>query len=154
MDLDTTQKELIATAALRLECFEKLLSLAKEQRSILVEGRHADLEPNLCEQDRILVELGRLDRREDKLIGFINEGSQQGKFLPNYETRYGEITQRIKNAVVRLRSVMRINTELLENVARYVSFSLAVIAKLASNQSPHSRQSCAAGTSVLLDGKA
>ena len=154
MDLGTAEKELMTTAALRLECFEKLVSQAEEQRSILVEGRHADLEPNLSKQDRILVDIVRLDRREDKLAGFINDGSPQGKLSPHYEVRYGEIIQRIKNAAVRLRSLMQINTELLENVARYVSFSLAVIAKLASNQSPHGQHSCAAGTSVLLDGKA
>ena len=83
MDLGTAEKELMTTAALRLECFEKLVSQAEEQRSILVEGRHADLEPNLSKQDRILVDIVRLDRREDKLAGFINDGSPQGKLSPH-----------------------------------------------------------------------
>jgi hypothetical protein len=173
VDLGTAEKELMTTAALRLECFEKLVSQAEEQRSILVEGRHADLEPNLSVQDRLLVEIGRLDQRENKLIEFIGRGEafavgakhlpghMQNHDLPSkcfaptyYEIQYNEIRQRIKNVAVRLRSVMQINTELLENVARYVSFSLAVIAKVASDHSPHSRRSSAAGASVLLDGKA
>ena len=137
-DTDVVRRELDSSGSRRLERLETLIRLAEEERSILVQGRHADLEANLGAQDRLLAEVRQLDKREEKASMMLEEGS----LGPALHVEHAK-------AADRLRSLVEVNTELIQNAMRFVNFSLGVLMSLASEQ-----QGGQGNPAILLDRKA
>ena len=137
-DTDLVRRELDSSGSRRLERLETLIRLAEEERSILVQGRHSDLEVNLGEQDRVLADLRQLDNMEEKASRRLEEGS----LVPAFHAAYTE-------AADRLRSLMEVNMGLVQNAKRFVDFSLGVLIGLASEQ-----QGGQGNSAILLDRKA
>jgi hypothetical protein len=71
MDAITIRNELITTARFRLQRLQELISLAEEQRAILLERRHADLQENLRKHDPLLIDLAKVEKREESLLGML-----------------------------------------------------------------------------------
>ena len=108
-------------AQTNLQLYRELLSLAEAQKEHLAAGRHSELAENLKRYDPILIEIGRLDAREEALIHLMSE------LDPSSD--YYEILRNTADTAARLAHLTRINTELLENAKDYVTFSIAVLAK-------------------------
>jgi hypothetical protein len=129
-----------SNAELRLVGLTKLIELAEEQRDVLVKGRHSDLEANIREQDSILSGLAGLPQDETEMP----------------ESRRHEVAVKTSDAANRLRSLVRVNAELLRNAKEFVDFSIGVITRLTTEQpsyNPTSNAASTAGAALMLDSK-
>lgn len=144
MERDTLIQELNNTARKRLERCGTLLSLAVEQKSILLAGRHSELQSNLEKHDPLLLEVRNLEKQEDVLRGRIAEiGVSTG-------AEYTAIRARIAESAESLRDVTITNRQLLTSHMEYVNFSLGVIVKIATE---HSIVGPENNPAILLDSR-
>lgn len=144
MDAQKIKSELTVIAQSRLELYRELVSLAEAQGKLLAAGRHSDLAENLKRHDPILIEIGRLDKREVALADLTPD------LDPSCD--YHEILRNTAETAAGLAHLTRVNAELFENAKDFVTFSIAVLAK-AVNQ-PAASGSDSAGDSngpILLD---
>jgi hypothetical protein len=133
---------LMSVASLRAERLTRLLELAEEQRTILLQGKDSALPENVQAQEMITAELGQLQKREDSLFeALTSEGSAAGS---DWRKDHRAIASKAARTGQRLRTVVRGNRALLDNAMQYVTFSLGVISSLASDQ----RQSYDPGSEV------
>ena len=133
VDATSHRDDLMSVTHLRLERLKKLIELAEEQRSILLQGRNSDLPENVRAQDMALAELAHLQKREDALIETLSAEANAG---PDVKREHVALSAKASRAAQRLQTVVRGNRQLLDNAMQYVSFSLGVISELASNQQP------------------
>lgn len=145
MDKKNIKTDLTSIAQSRLAYYQELVSLAEAQRELLVGGRHSELADNLKAHDPILIEIGRLDKREEALVSLLTDTES--------DSGYRQLIQTTAKTAARLAELTRINAELLENAREFVAFSIGIIAKSVN-------ESCAIGDSVtdsngalLLDKK-
>lgn len=121
--------ELISTARKRLQCFNALVKLADEQKSILLEGRHSELAGNLSKFDPQLLEIKRLEKQEETLLSQLTQAGV------DIHPEYTAVKRRIAEVVDLLQRISVTNKQLLARHMEYVSFSLGVIAKVATEHS-------------------
>lgn len=164
MDQLTIENELMHIAKLRLERFAQLVTLAEEQREILVHARNSDLPANVAEHDRLLVELGKLESKEDKIKAILSNGSagaSPSQASPSQWTPNAELEQAITDVNIRavelalmFQQLTYTNKELLDNAMEYINFTLAVISKLACEDQSNACGSEMTNThAILLDRK-
>jgi hypothetical protein len=135
MELSAIEQELISTVTKRLQCYETLLSLTLEQKSILVDGRHAELSENLKRFDPIMMELNHLDQTQKALMKHLKELVARGTIaeMPNVKALCEDCNNRTIETASRLRELTKLNTRLLNTAMRYVDFTLGVICKSRPN---------------------
>jgi len=154
MDIEVIRDELLTIAEARLACYSKLISLAEEQRELLMAGRHAELAGNLSRHDPVLAELCRLEGREELLeasLGPTGESRQPEDF----ECRRRTLAAETSDAALKLRSLTETNKELLTNAANFVGFSIGIISQLVGDQPAYSPEGeRAAVTTLVLDRRA
>lgn len=143
MDTKKIVSELTAIVESRLGYYEELVALADAQREFLVRGNHEELADNLKKHDPILVEIGRLDKREEALAGLLS----QEDFTPSCRQTLRLTAQ----TAAHLAKLTRINAELLENAKEFVAFSIGVLSKSVSEQ--NSDAGCDPNGALLLDQK-
>lgn len=146
MDAQKIKSELTVIAQSRLELYRELVSLAEAQRLLLAGGRHSELGENLKRHDPILIEIGRLDKREETLADLVPD------LDPSCD--YREILRNTAETAARLAHLTRVNAELFENAKDFVTFSIAVLAKAANE--PGAGGNDSAGDSngpILIDLK-
>lgn len=136
MNIERLKNELVSIAGRRLQRFRELASLAEEQRSLLLNGRHSELPGNVTEHDRLLVELNQLDRREEALAGHLADAEPVSGTSADFDRKYGEINRETGEVALRLQSLTVANTELLNNAMEFVTFSIGILSKLANEQQP------------------
>lgn len=142
--------ELIEIAEQRLRNYNALVSLAEAQREILIGGRHAELLENLNEHDPILVELERLDARAGTLASHLDKNDKS----PDFERKLKRLARQISEAASKLEDLVRANAELLTNAMNFVSFSIALISKIATDQQSYNPNSdLTPGLALMLDRK-
>jgi len=133
----------------KLEKCKTLVALAEEQREILVSGRHTELEENALKHDSVLSEISQLDRLEDNLT------QELGCTNTDFEEKRSEILFRIADEAAKLKTLMETNAELLSNAMNYVTFSMSLLSKLASDQPSYDpRGESALSSAIVLDQKA
>jgi hypothetical protein len=129
MEAATTGKHLMSIALLRVERLTELVELAEQQRSILIEGRHAELAENVKAQDLILAELDHLQKREDSLFQTVSSRPALG-----LSEEYESAGAKASRTAQRLKSVTRGNRDLLDSTMQYVAFSMSILSGLAADQ--------------------
>jgi len=144
MNEKSVKSELTAIAKSRLAHYRKLIALADAQREFLIGGKYSDLVDNLREHDPILVEIGRLDKREETLAGMLTE--------VDLDPDYKQILRETAETAALLAKLTRINAQLLENARDYITFSLGIITKSVNEQQSADLASNPAGA-LLLDQK-
>jgi hypothetical protein len=153
MDAEVIRNELIAVAEVRLDRYRRLLSLAEEQRGILLAGRHAELVGNLANHDPVLAELAQLDRREEMLLARLNEAGDPSALSPDFEGKHQRIAEQTSEAATRLRSIVQGNAQLLANAMDFVSFSIGILSKLAADLPSYDPSAEAANPALVFDRK-
>jgi len=147
MDANKIKDELTSIAESRLGYYRELVKLADAQRDLLVKSKHSELVENLKKHDPILVEIGRLDKREesltDQVIGMGTDSTHHRLLRETAET------------AEHLARLTRINAQLLENAKEFVAFSIGVICKTASESASggSSDAFCDSNAALLLDMK-
>lgn len=132
--------DLLSTAHRRLQCFNALVKLADDQKSMLMEGRHSELPDNLSKFDPLLVEIKKLETQEETLL------KQMGAPGPEYLA----IKARIAESVDLLKRISTTNKVMLARQMEYVSFSLGLIVKVATE---HSIIGPGANPALMLDSR-
>ncbi len=172
MDATTIRNELITAARFRLQRLQELISLAEEQRAILLERRHADLQENLRKHDPLLIDLAKVEKREESLLGMLAEsdgpvgeafnGLPAGRPLKaspteasasEFEAQYAGINRETRALAVVLQALVAGNTQLLKTMMEYVQFSVGIISKLVSEQQTYDPAADPGGAALLLDRK-
>ena len=161
MDATTIRNELITAARFRLQRFHELISLAEEQRAILLERRHADLPENLRKHDPLLIELAKAEKREESLLGMLAAtdasaaapGSATEASASDFEAQYAEINRETRALALTLQTLVAGNTRLLETMMEYVQFSIGIMAKLMCEQQSYDPAADPGTAALLLDRK-
>ncbi|MGC8862525.1 MAG: hypothetical protein ACP5R5_07090 [Armatimonadota bacterium] len=119
---------------------QELLRLALAQRAILVEGRHAELEPNAQRMKQVMLDLAELDRLEPPRLA-LSDGDHS-------------IRTKIRDTALRLRDVLRGNAELLQNASEFVRFTLGALSRAVAEQNVGQSATDSSGcAAVLIDRK-
>ena len=135
MDSMSITNELISIAKKRLERYQRLVALAKEQESILLENRHADLPGNIAEFDPLLMEIKRIDDAEQSLARQINDLDEEEPVrLLGMDPRYDRLLQLTNVQASKLRELAHSNAEMLENAMQFVNFSIGIVCKIAADE--------------------
>ena len=164
MDATTIRNELITAARFRLQRFQELISLAQEQRAILLERRHADLPENLRRHDPLLIELAKVEKREESLLGMLAATERRQRHCvryrsiacrayPDFEAQYAEINRETRALALTLQTLVAGNTQLLETMMEYVQFSIGIMAKLMCEQQSYDPAADPGTAALLLDRK-
>ncbi|GEM_PF-2495579 len=153
MDATTIRNELITAARFRLQRFRDLVSLAEEQRAILLERRHDDLPENLRRHDPLLIELAKAEKREESLLAMLSEAETEAGGSEEFEAAYGKINEETRDLARRLQPLVAGNTQLLKTMMEYVQFSIDVMFKVMSEQQPFDRTADIGSAALLLDRK-
>ena len=161
MDATTIRNELITAARFRLLRFQELISLAEEQRAILLERRHADLPENLGRHDPLLIELAKVEKREESLLGMLAATDASAAALRSateasaseFEAQYTEINRETRALALTLQTLVAGNTQLLETMMEYVQFSINIMAKLMCEQQSYDPAADPGTAALLLDRK-
>lgn len=145
MERDKLIRELTTAARQRLERYNMLVKLADEQRSILIGSRHSELADNLASFDPLLIEIKRIEKQEDTLLRHMVEagGDDPG---PEYRVLKG----RIAESADLLHRISVTNKQLLTRQMEYVSFSLGMMVKIATE---HSIIGPGNNAALMLDSK-
>ena len=136
MEEHTIIDEIVSTARMRLERYDRLVALAEEQQSILVENRHSELAQNLAVIDPLLFELKQINKRQENLFRHLEESQDGGQAtrLPDINKEYEELAQRTAEKADRLRTLTEVNRQLLSNAMDFVNFSMGIICKVVAEQ--------------------
>ena len=161
MDATTIRNELITAARFRLQRFQELICLAEEQRAILLERRHADLPENLGRHDPLLIELAKVEKREESLLGMLAATDASAAALRSateasaseFEAQYTEINRETRALALTLQTLVAGNTQLLETMMEYVQFSINIMAKLMCEQQSYDPAADPGTAALLLDRK-
>ena len=161
MDATTIRNELITAARFRLQRFQELISLAEDQRAILLERRHADLPENLGRHDPLLIELAKVEKREESLLGMLAATDASAAALRSateasaseFEAQYTEINRETRALALTLQTLVAGNTQLLETMMEYVQFSINIMAKLMCEQQSYDPAADPGTAALLLDRK-
>lgn len=143
MEKETIMKELIATIRKRLECYNALIKLADEQKSILIDSRHSELPVNLAKFDPLLIEVKQCEKREESLLGHLDGISPGGE--------YAAVKGRVAEAAGLLSDLTVTNKQLLTSHMEYVNFSLGIIFKTVAEHMPADAGN---NPAMMLDSKA
>lgn len=149
MDTATIKRKLTTTAELQLQQYRELVSLVEEQREILIDNRHSDLEGNVALQDKTLAEISELDRQEEMLLEIL-AGTNDSPAPSHFEDGHREITAEIAQTAERLRSLVETNTELLANAVRFVDFSIGILSQLGNEQQSYNPNADPAGNCAII----
>jgi len=152
MEQETLKRELISTARMRLEHYDKLVKLAEEQKSILVSGAHSELAQNLAHFDPLLLQLEQLDERERTLYEHLEKG-QTGKRSANpseIDAEHKDLADRAARKVLELRALTMTNKELLAGAKEFTDFSVGIICQIAAEQV---RKDVSGNPAIVLDRK-
>lgn len=125
----TLEQNLISNAELKLEQYRNLTTLSEKQREILVENRISDLEANLREQDQVLTMLGELEKQVENM-----QDTAPGVLTDDQKSRYEELDAQIADTALRLREIVNINGQLLDNAMQFVGFSMSLVSQLCCEQ--------------------
>lgn len=149
MDTTLIKKELMSSAETELSYYNQLVTLATEQRDILVKGRHSELPENLSKQDAILVELNRVDNR----IRLLSEQLKSSEVSDpdGFEIQRKQLAEKLDRTITYLKWLVQMNAELLINAKNYVDFSVRTIISLVSQQASMDATSDPMGRSLVLD---
>jgi len=132
MQQDTIIREITSIARRRLECYAALADLAQRQKTILVEHRESDLPDNLAGFDPLLLEIMQLDRREETLVGYLEDAPPE--VSADLRAEYNQLKSRTAKTARLLRELTIINREMLAGKMEFVNFSLGVVCKIAAEQ--------------------
>ncbi|MDO8587055.1 MAG: flagellar export chaperone FlgN [Armatimonadota bacterium] len=133
MNVESIRKQLASLAEIRTLGLKRLVDLAGEQRAILIEGRLDELSDNVQAQEQVLAEIARAQKREAELSSSLQDETDQKTGSDSLRKLDGA-DREASGALELLRPLVRGNTELLDNQMRYVTFSLAILSSLASDQ--------------------
>jgi hypothetical protein len=147
---ETIRNEIISISELRYKGIQKLISLAEEQRNILVTCRHDELPENLNKHEPILDELARLDKREDALEAQLSQLKTKDNISTIFNQKQEQAAIKTAYAMRKLRSLVESNAELLQNMMNYVNYTIAVIAKIVRDQPSYDPRSEAMTTSAVV----
>jgi len=153
MDATTVRNELITAARFRLQRFQELISLAEEQRAILLERRHTDLPENLRKHDPLLIELAKVEKREESLLGMLSDAETETGKSDDFEAQYAEINRETRALALTLQTLVAGNTQLLETMMEYVQFSINIMSKLMCEQQSYDPAADPGTAALLLDRK-
>lgn len=134
MEQETLKKELISTARMRLEHYNKLVKLAEEQRAILVGGNHAELAQNLVQFDPLLLQLKQLNERERTLYEHLHKGQAGAEAADPIDAEHRALADHMAGKALELRGLTMTNKELLAGAKEFTDFSIGIICQLASEQ--------------------
>ena len=132
MQQDTIIREITSIARRRLECYAALADLAQKQKTILIEHRESDLPDNLAGFDPLLLEIMQLDRREETLVGYLEDAPPEGS--ADLRAEYNQLKSRTAKTARLLRDLTIVNREMLAGKMEFVNFSLGVVCKIAAEQ--------------------
>jgi chemotaxis protein histidine kinase CheA len=151
VDYETIINEVISLGELRLARYKDLITLAAEQREILVSNKHEELLENLNRHEPVLADLAFLEAKQDVLAARLDEVPRPDNPPVGLEQKRTEIAAETAEAAQRLQELVRVNAELLSNVLNFVSFTVGLIAKLATNQQSYDpRNQDASGNLALV----
>lgn len=142
MERSALVRELTANANKRLECYNTLIGLADEQRTIMLGNEHSRLPENLAKFDPLFLEVKRLERNEEALLAQLAESGD------NDDPGYAATRARILEAANVLQSITITNKELITSHMQYVNFTLGLIFKTAAE---HSTACPGDNPAILLD---
>jgi hypothetical protein len=130
MEKDKLIRELTTAARQRLDCCNRLVGLADKQRAVLLGSRHSDLAENLANFDPLLMEMNSIEKQEQGLLARFTEsgGDDPG---PEYRVLKG----RIAESAGLLHQISETNKQLITRHMEYVSFSLGLVLRFATEQS-------------------
>ncbi len=150
MDATTIRNELITAARFRLQRFRDLVALAEDQRAILLERRHAELPENLRKHDSLLVDLAKVEKREEALLGML---SGQDSDAPDFQAKYSDINSDTRDEALKLQSLVAGNSKILNTMMEYVQFSISIMSRLMGEQQSYSPAADQSAGALLLDRK-
>lgn len=130
MERDAITKELTTVARQRLDCCNRLVNLADRQRAILLGSRHSELAETLADFDPLLLEMKSIEKQEQGLLARFTEAGGADP-SPEYQVLKG----RIAESADLLHRISVTNKQLLTRHMEYVSFSLGMIVKIATEHS-------------------
>lgn len=132
MQQDTIIREITSIARRRLDCYAALADLAQKQKTILIEHRESDLPDNLAGFDPLLLEIMQLDRREQTLVGYLEDAPSA--VSADLRAEYDQLKSRTAKTARLLRELTIVNREMLAGKMEFVNFSLGVVCKIAAEQ--------------------
>jgi hypothetical protein len=154
MNTEKVRDEIILIEKHRLNRCRELVSLALEQREILTERRHSELEDNASKHENVIAEVAKLDRRKESLLQELDR-QQTGSSAPvDFEKRRSAILAETAGEAKKLKSIMEVNAGLLSNAMNYVSFTMGLMARLATVQPSYDpRSESSLSSAIVLDLK-
>lgn len=151
MDVEATISEMVVIAQERLTKYEALVSLAEEQRQILIANNHSELMDNLAKQDAVLAELAKLDKKEQLIVPDMGNSADQRSIVDQTVASINAMTAEV---AAKLRSLISTNKLLLNNTLSFIKFSMGVITRLAGEQQAYNPAGASSGNvSMILDSR-
>jgi hypothetical protein len=126
-------EEITALRSRRIEGYNRLIELAEEQQSLLLQNRHSELAQNLSKFDPVLMELQQLDRKEDAFSQRIKQAGDKLEDTAHTETMDKLSGEPLMDRVNRLRNLTEMNTHLIKNLMNFANYTMGIVSKIASN---------------------
>ena len=136
----------------RIRNYERLIVLSKEQEQILLGPGYSKLPENLSQFDPIILAMKKLDKKEDSIRDYLRKKQSIGELL-DFELKDDKIKEMAQYAMDRaleLRKITLVNTQLIDNLMKFVNFSIGIVCKVASGRS---KEENGVGPAILLDMK-
>lgn len=136
----------------RIASYEKLLALSKEQEHILLGPGYSELPDNLGKFDPIVLAMKKLERKEESVREYLRKKQSAGELLDFelMDDRIKEMARFAMDQAVELRKITKTNMQLIENLMKFVNFSIGIVCRVASG---HSCEESGASPAILLDMK-
>ncbi|MPM47237.1 hypothetical protein SDC9_93945 [bioreactor metagenome] len=133
-------EKLIAVLDEMLALYRAILSLSQEKRSILVAADGQKLEQITKQEELLILQAGKLEKRREKVISEI--GASQGfgpsetnisklKELTDDTTakRLDEISEQLTKVFAELGTVNEVNTKLIKQALVFVNYNINILAQ-------------------------
>ncbi|MEN6372151.1 MAG: flagellar export chaperone FlgN [Armatimonadota bacterium] len=152
MDAEKIKEELILISQHRLDRCKGLVSLALEQRELLTNRRHTELEDNARKHEQLIADLVKLDRREKTLLQELGRYQSDSSTTVAFNKRRSTVIAEIGAEAKKLKSLMQINAGLLGNAMNYINFTMGLLSRIVSNQPSYDpRGENLTSSAVVLD---
>ncbi|MEN6521541.1 MAG: flagellar export chaperone FlgN [Armatimonadota bacterium] len=152
MDAEKIRDEIILISKHRLDRCKTLVSLAQEQRELLTQRRHDELNDNAKKHEQLISDLMKLDRREKALLREIDRYQSDSNTTAAFDKRRNAVITETSAEAKKLGSIMQINAGLLNNAMNYVSFTVGLLSKIVSSRPSYDpRGENITSSAVVLD---
>lgn len=125
--------------------YKDLLELSNKKKSIVVEGKVAELDKIVRVEQNMIFDLGQLEKQREKELQSLCQAlkldgratiTELSKLLPEHLAKQlGEVQNDMKETIANLQNVNNVNGELIQQSLEYIEYTVNMITSSGSTSS-------------------